>query len=139
VSRCVGDLNRIYRAESSLHRCDFERRGFEWVDFSDAERSIISFLRWGDRDDPPVLAAFNFTPEPRAEYGIHVPREGFWQEIFCSDAREYGGSGYGNFGGMESRPTLDVDSHLLLVTLPPLGAVFFKHRSDFSWAQPRLA
>jgi 1,4-alpha-glucan branching enzyme len=51
-----------------------EGHGFEWVDASDNEASVISFLRWGREGDPPVLVARNFTPVPRENYRIGVPR-----------------------------------------------------------------
>ena len=70
----------------------------------------------------------NFTPVPRFEYRVGVPYEGFWQEVLNSDAREYGGSGQGNLGGVQARP---ISCHgrpcSLTVNLPPLGIVFFKH------------
>lgn len=76
-----------------------------------------------------VVAIFNFTPVPRHNYRVGVPREGFWRELLNSDARDYGGSGQGSLGGVESSP---VSSHghpnSLNLTLPPLAAVFFKRQ-----------
>jgi 1,4-alpha-glucan branching enzyme len=44
-----------------------------------------------------------------------------------SDAREYGGSGQGNLGGVEAAPIpLHGRSYSLTFTLPPLAIVFFK-------------
>jgi 1,4-alpha-glucan branching enzyme len=40
---------------------------------------------------------------------------------------EFGGSGQGNLGGIESAPFgWQGEPHSLFITLPPLGAVFFK-------------
>jgi 1,4-alpha-glucan branching enzyme len=73
-----------------------------------------------------VLAIFNFTPVPRYEDRLGVPRGGYWCEVLNSDAKEYGGSGHGNFGGVDAdflsrhgRP------YSLRLTLPPLAALFF--------------
>ena len=44
-----------------------------------------------------------------------------------SDAREYGGSGHGNFGGLRAAPIPSHGRlHSINVTVPPLGIVFFK-------------
>ena len=127
IQRWVKHLNILYRGEPALHERDFEHGGFEWVDFSDWEQSIISFLRKGRSTRDVILVVCNFTPVPRYNYRVGVPVGGYWKEILNSDAREYGGSGHGNLGGAEAVP---VPSHgryySLSLTLPPLGILVFK-------------
>jgi 1,4-alpha-glucan branching enzyme len=125
VLRWMSDLNRLYRAEPALHRLDFDPlAGFSWVDASDAEQSVASFLRLADRRQ--VLGVFNFTPVPRYGYRVGVPVGGRWCELLNGDAREYGGSGVGNLGGVEAEPRpWHGRPFSLPVTLPPLAAVFF--------------
>ena len=43
----VRELNRLYREQPALYEVDFEYSGFEWIDISDVENSVISFLRRG--------------------------------------------------------------------------------------------
>jgi 1,4-alpha-glucan branching enzyme len=70
----------------------------------------------------------NLTPVPRRNYRMGVPREGFWKEVLNSDAKIYGGSGHGNFGGVEATPVPSHGKyHSLSLTLPPLGVLFFKN------------
>jgi 1,4-alpha-glucan branching enzyme len=127
IMRWVEDLNRCLRAERALHAGDCRPDGFEWIDCNDARHSIIAFLRKGGAADPPVLAVFNLTPVPRHNYRIGAPRGGHWKEILNSDAKDYGGSGQGNIGGVEAAPIrYQGRSHLLNLTLPPLAALFFK-------------
>ena len=127
LRRWVQHLNILYRGEAALHELDFDPAGFEWVDFSDSENSVIGFLRKGKRAEDTVLAVCNFTPVPRHNYHVGVPAGGFWKEILNSDAREYGGSGQGNFGGVEAVPVPKHGRyHSLSLTLPPLGMVVFK-------------
>jgi 1,4-alpha-glucan branching enzyme len=127
MQRWVRDLNSAYRGEPALHELDFQTEGFEWVDFTDWEQSIISFLRLGTSPRDVALVVCNFTPVPRYNYRVGVPRGGFWREILNSDAKMYGGSGQGNFGGVEASP---VPCHgrfySLPLVLPPLGVVVFK-------------
>ncbi|SDX84404.1 1,4-alpha-glucan branching enzyme [Acetomicrobium thermoterrenum DSM 13490] len=125
IRRWVRDLNRLLSSEPALYERDFENTGFEWVDFSDWESSIISFLRKSENET--VLVACNFTPIPRYNYRIGVPSGGFWKEILNSDAKEYGGSGHGNFGGLEATPVpIHGRFHSLVMTLPPLSVMVFK-------------
>ena len=127
VRQWMEDLNRFYREEPALHALDFSPEGFEWVDFSDWESSIVSYLRLSTDPGDTVLVAVNATPIPRQNYRLGVPRTGFWKEVLNSDGTTYGGSGWGNLGGVATRP---IPSHgqyqSLSLTLPPLGIVFLK-------------
>ncbi|MCF6147944.1 MAG: 1,4-alpha-glucan branching protein GlgB [Candidatus Kuenenia sp.] len=123
----VKDLNHFYRSEPVLYEIDFEYTGFEWIDFHDLDRNIISFLRKGKTVKDQILVVCNFTPEPRYNYRIGVPCGGFWKEVLNSDAKHYNGSGHGNFGGVEASPLPSHGKYYsLALTLPPLGIMFFK-------------
>jgi 1,4-alpha-glucan branching enzyme len=123
VQQLVAHLNRLYRGEPALHELDCDPAGFLWIDGGNADQSVLAFARLA-RDRHPALWSFNFTPVPRTNFRFGVPRDGFWRELANSDAREYGGSGHGNMGGVEAAP---IPSHgqpySVTVTLPPLGAV----------------
>ena len=128
VHRWVKELNHFYRNEPALYEQDFSPQGYEWVDFHDWEQSVISFLRKARTTDDLVLVVCNFTPVPRYHYRVGVPRGGFWQEALNSDAKEYGGSGQGNRGGLEAAPVsfYGRSDYSLSLTLPPLGILFFR-------------
>jgi 1,4-alpha-glucan branching enzyme len=127
VWKWVRDLNHLYRSEPALYEMDFENAGFEWVDFSDQESSIISFLRKGRSTRDTVLVVCNFTPVPRLNYRVGVPEGGYWRELLNSDANDYGGDGFGNFGGQVAlAEPCHHRSHSLLLGLPPLGIVVLK-------------
>ena len=123
VQRWIRDLNQLYRSTPALYEQDFSEAGFQWIDCDDADVSVISFLRWGNSADP-VLVACNFTPVPRAPYRIGVPHAGRWRERLNSDAADYGGSGQGNLGAVDSEPIgAHGHAHSLGVRLPPLAVV----------------
>jgi 1,4-alpha-glucan branching enzyme len=127
VRNWVRDLNRLYRAEPALHELDFVPEGFEWVDFSDAQAGVISFLRKGKSAGDAILVACNMTPVTRLNYRIGVPAEGYWRELLNSDAPAYGGSGQGNFGGADSSPVpWHAGNDSLSLTIPPLGILLMK-------------
>jgi 1,4-alpha-glucan branching enzyme len=127
VARLVGTLNHLYKTEPALHRGDARSDGFQWIDGSNAKASVLTFLRRAEDPEDVIVSAFNFTPVPRLQYRIGVPRPGRWRELLNSDAKELGGSGQGNLGHVESRPIpWNGRRHSINVNLPPLGAVFFK-------------
>ncbi|MGH8114967.1 MAG: 1,4-alpha-glucan branching protein GlgB, partial [Rhodanobacteraceae bacterium] len=45
VQHWVRDLNRFYRDTPALYELDFCADGFEWIDNSDSQASVIAFLR----------------------------------------------------------------------------------------------
>jgi len=127
LQQLMGDLNRLYRSEAALHQGDCVPAGFEWIDGSDAEQSVLAFARRGVTDQDYVLVLCNFTPVIRDNYRVGVPREGFWRELMNTDSHYYGGSGVGNMGQIETTP---VPWHgrpfSLNVVLPPLGVLWLK-------------
>jgi 1,4-alpha-glucan branching enzyme len=127
LQQWVSDLNRFYRGQPALYELDFERAGFEWIDCNDVEHSVVSLIRKGRSSDNLLVVVCNFTPTTHSNYRIGVPQPGFWRELLNSDAKEYGGSGQGNLGGVEAAPiSLHGRPYSLTITLPPLAAVFFK-------------
>ncbi len=127
IKTWVEDLNRVYRSERALHELDCETGGFEWIDCSDSEQSVVSFIRKGKTTPDGVLAVANFTPVPRLHYRVGVPSGGYWRELLNSDAREYGGSGLGNAGGVWAVPaTWHHRPASIELVLPPLAMVILK-------------
>jgi 1,4-alpha-glucan branching enzyme len=127
----VRDVNRLYRDEAALHELDCDPAGFEWIDCDDSDSSVISLVRKGKSTSAIILAICNFTPVPRTNYGVGVPRGGYWREMLNSDGAEYGGSGMGNAGGQHTDPTpLHGRPHSLRLILPPLAVLFFKSESQ---------
>ena len=127
VQRLIKDLNRVLKENPALYELDFEPEGFEWIDFADWEKSIISFLRKDRSGKNLILVVCNFTPVPRYNYRIGVPKKGYWEEIINTDAKEYWGSGVGNLGGKEAEAIpFHNRPYSLSLTLPPLGVLYLR-------------
>ena len=125
--RWVRDLNTFYRGQPSLFEVDFDDSGFEWVDCTDSQRSVVSFLRKAKNSANITLFVCNFTPVPRQNYRVGVPSGCHWREMLNSDAPLYGGSGQGNAGGLDAAPLpIHGRPYSLNLTLPPLGVVVFQ-------------
>jgi len=127
LMKFMSDVNKLYKNEPALWEMDFENNGFAWIDFNDAQNSIISFMRKGTDWHNILVFVCNFAPVVRHNYRVGVPFGGHYQEVLNSDAAEYGGAGYGNFGNAVA---IDVPLHnqpmSLNLTLPPLSVLVFK-------------
>ena len=127
LQRWVSDLNHTYRREKALHQLDCSPAGFEWIDGSDSEQSMLSFMRKSENASDIITVVCNFTPVPRVNYRVGVARPGFWREILNSDSKNYGGEDFGNIGGLHAE---EIKTHgrrfSVNLTVPPLGVVFLK-------------
>jgi 1,4-alpha-glucan branching enzyme len=121
------ELNRLYRSHPALYQVDFSHTGFEWIDISDIDQSVIAFLRRAVDPSDYLVFACNFTPLPRGGYKIGVPAGGFYREILNSDSEQFGGSNVGNLGGVTA---LQKEHHgrpfSITVTLPPMAVLAFQ-------------
>ncbi|HUI93103.1 MAG TPA: 1,4-alpha-glucan branching protein GlgB [Chitinivibrionales bacterium] len=127
LMRLIRDLNRLYKNEPALWEQDYEQAGFTWIDFHDSDNSIIAFIRRGREWHNILVFVCNFTPVVRRHYRIGVPFGGRYDEIFNTDAKEYGGAGYGNDGGRNADMVPIHNQPLSLdLSLPPLSVLIFK-------------
>lgn len=127
VQNVVRDLNALYKTEPALHKIQFDSRTFEWIDFSDHEKSILSFLRKSEDIDDTLLVICNFTPEIWKNYGVGVPAKGDWNVVFNSDSKNYFGSDY----QLASSYTAKKVTHhgrvfSIEIDIPPLAVVVLK-------------
>jgi 1,4-alpha-glucan branching enzyme len=122
----VQHLNYTYKNEPALWQLDDTYDGFDWIDFHDADNSVVSFLRKsGDGDI--VVFVVNATPIVRYNYRLGVPESGFYREIINTDGETYGGSNVGNFGGVQAEPHEWMGcEHSIIIHLPPLATVGLK-------------
>lgn len=131
VNLLVRDLNSLYRNYRALSDIDFKNEGFEWLDLSDWENSVIAFMRKSRDGKQFVMFTYNFTPVVRENYVIGVPFEGYYKEILNTDALEYGGSGVGNGGGVHSAKERRFNwENSVRVNLPPLGANVYVYERE---------
>jgi 1,4-alpha-glucan branching enzyme len=126
VRRLVQHLNYTYKNEAALWQLDDSYDGFDWIDFHDADNSVVSFLR-KSRDGDIIVFIVSATPVVRYNYRLGVPESGFYREIINTDGETYGGSNIGNFGGVQSEAREWMGrEHSILIHLPPLATVALK-------------
>ena len=120
------DLNHLYANLSALHDLDFQPQGFDWIDCQDADQSVLSYIRRA-RDGSFVLILLNFTPVPRENYRLGVPKAGEYAEIFNSDAQYYGGSNISNGTAIRTEQISWMGhENSIQITVPPLSGVILQ-------------
>jgi 1,4-alpha-glucan branching enzyme len=120
------DLNHLYRSEPALHEVDFDWAGFQWIDFSDVDNSILAFLRYSKDKKEFMVCVYNFTPVYHKEYTFGVPEAGTYKTIFNSDSAHYGGSNKGQ-DTVETEPgEWHGLPHNITIEIPPLAGVMLK-------------
>jgi 1,4-alpha-glucan branching enzyme len=127
----VGSLNHMYRTERALHESDGDPGGFEWVDASDAEKNVVSYIRKDKDGNRRLLVVCHFSPVLRTNYRLGSPQKGFWRELMNTDAKLFGGRGNGNFGGVTTVPIpLHGRPYSITLTVPPLSVLVFRHEEQ---------
>ena len=127
IQNLVRDLNAFYKNNKALYEIDFEPAGFEWIDYMDADNSIISFMRKAKDSNDYIIAVCNFTPNPHKGYKVGVHEKTVYTEVFNSDDEKYGGSGMRNRGDIVAvEDGWNAKEHSVLVDLPPLGVIYLK-------------
>ncbi len=130
AQRFVADLNKLYRATPALWQADYDLAGFFWVDCSDNENSVLSFVRQDQARSSQLIVILNLTPVLRTNYRIGLPHGGFWREVLNSDAEAYGGSNQGNFGGVQAKEyNIHHQPFSAEFTLPPVSVIVFQSES----------
>ncbi len=129
IKATVRDLNHLYTSEKALHELQFSEGGFQWIDHSDSNNSVFSYIRKGKDAKDKVVVIGNFTPNVLHDYKFGVPDAGTYEELFNSDAKKYHGSGMSacaEEGAFTQSEVLHGFDQTISITLPPLGMVVLK-------------
>ena len=127
IKKTITDLNALYKSNPALHEKQFSPEGFEWINYSDHQNAVMSYIRKGNKPKEDLVVVCNFTQVVRSNYRIGLPKKGKLTEIFNSDATIYGGSGVANPNKLtiEASP-YDGREYSIELLLPPLGITVFK-------------
>ncbi|MGC1516920.1 MAG: 1,4-alpha-glucan branching protein GlgB [Maribacter sp.] len=126
IQNFVKDLNHLYKNAPALYEKQFSPEGFQWIDYSDHENSVLTYVRKGHDAENDLIIACNFTPVSRENYRIGIPKKGRIKEILNSDDTKYGGAG--NLNAKIKSSTIASHGHKksIEITIPPLGIVVLK-------------
>lgn len=129
MQNLVKDLNKIYKEEKAFFQYSFEPKGFQWVDHTDNQQSVLSYIRHSDED--MILVVCNFTPNPHSNYRLGVPQIGKWKEIFNSDDEKYWGSNHVK-NSIVTSDEIEIHGYRssIAINLPPLGVIYLKTKRN---------
>ncbi|MDQ2675157.1 MAG: 1,4-alpha-glucan branching enzyme, partial [Chloroflexota bacterium] len=125
MAHFMEDLGRVYGSSPALWAADHDPAGFAWIDASDVEASVYSWIRRGGGETAVVV--LNLTPVPRVDYRLGLPHGGRWTEAINTDSEHYGGSNLGNLGGVEAvEDAWHGQPFSATLTLPPLSGLILR-------------
>ena len=127
IKKLITDLNTLYKTFPALYEKQFSPEGFEWINYSDHQNSVLSYIRKGNNPKQYVVVVCNFTPVVHSDYRIGLPIKGKLTQIFNSDETIYGGSGIGNHKSVKiDKEAYNGKEYSAILTLPPLGVIVLK-------------
>jgi 1,4-alpha-glucan branching enzyme len=121
LQQFVKELNHFYLSESALWENDATKEGFEWVDLSDQENCVFSYLR--KSSERSLLVIHHFLPGTLENYRLEIKNIASLKPLFSSDRKEYGGSGI-------VASSIKKEGSGVTLTLPPLATEFFEVQFD---------
>ncbi|MDO4982603.1 MAG: 1,4-alpha-glucan branching protein GlgB [Eubacteriales bacterium] len=85
VLECVRKLLHIYRTRACLYADSKNPATFEWINSTDSDRNIISFIRRNPWNyEKAVLVVCSFSPMQYDGYCVGAPVEGYYKRIFST-------------------------------------------------------
>ena len=85
VLECVRKLLSVYRSHSCLYSDSKNPATFEWVNSTDSDRNIISFIRrnpWNYEE--ALLVVCSFSPMQYDGYCVGAPKAGYYKRVFST-------------------------------------------------------
>lgn len=126
IKNLISDLNSLYKNQPALYERQFSGEGFEWINYSDHENSVISFIRKGNNPDENLIVICNLTPVYRENYRIGIPASGKLENVFNSDNSKYGGSGLEQNNVQIDEIPWDGKGYSSALNLAGLGVLVFR-------------
>jgi len=126
IKRLITDLNQLYKSQPALYEKQFSGEGFEWINYSDHQNAVLSYIRKGNNPEENLIVVCNFTQVVRENYRIGIPKKGKLKEIFNSDSETYGGSGVSNTKSLKiESESYDGRDFSVELILPPLSVTVY--------------
>lgn len=126
IKKIITDLNVLYKSQPALYEKQFSGEGFEWINYSDHQNAVISYIRKGNNPKENLIIVCNLTQVVRENYRIGIPHKGKLKEIFNTDSPLYSGSGVGNPGTLQIElSSYDGRDFSIELILPPLSVTVY--------------
>lgn len=90
VQEFMQSLLGLYHKYPALYSHDHDWEGFEWINSTDGDRSILSFIRKSPTKRNNMLVVLNFTPVDRPDYRVGVPKKKKYTKLLSSACEQFG-------------------------------------------------
>ncbi len=133
-------LNKFYLDTNELWEIDNDWSGFKWISSDDNHNSVIVFRRFNKKGEE-IIAVCNFQPKRHEEYSFGVPYYADYEEVFTSEAEEFGGSGYRNRNISSRREDMHGERFAVTIHIEPMSVMYFRpvNIKDYDAEQLALA
>jgi 1,4-alpha-glucan branching enzyme len=126
IKKVITDLNQLYKSQSALHQKQFSSEGFEWINYSDHQNAVLTYIRKGNNAKEDLIIVCNFTPVVRENYRIGIHQKRNLVPVFNSDNKNYGGSGAGSLETLKIELSpYDGRDYSVQLVLPPLSVIVY--------------
>ncbi|TXN36196.1 1,4-alpha-glucan branching protein GlgB [Flagellimonas hymeniacidonis] len=126
IQEVIKDLNKVYKNNPALYQKQFSPDGFEWIEHNDQENTVLTYIRKGEDPKDDLIIACNFTPVPRENYRVGIPKTTQLKLLFNSDEKKYSGSGVGKKTIKPSATEWNGHKQSVLMNLPPLSVLIYR-------------
>lgn len=130
MAKFTADLGKFYQENKPFYEVERELggdwKGFKWLKASDAENSVLAYLRLSEDQKEEIMVVLNFTPIGHALYTVGVPEEGDYTVVINSNDKKYGGDGTGSRTYHTKKIPCDDFEYSVDIVLPPLTALYLK-------------
>jgi 1,4-alpha-glucan branching enzyme len=131
IQKLVAELNALYRHHPALGKLDFRADSFQWINHSDHDSCVLSFVRLDAETKQSVLVIGNFAPMDRQHYRIGVPHAGTWRESINTSSNRFGGSSQAAPQEATSTPLVwDGQEQAIDIVIPGMTTLFFHFHSE---------
>jgi len=124
IQNLIMDLNKLFQQQPALYQKNYFQDGFEWIDYSDTENTVLAYIRKSEKEK--VIVILNFSPVVRDNYLIGVDEDKVYHKIFNSDEKRFWGSDV-TFDTLKSDAIpFHNKTFSINLSLPPLAGIILK-------------
>ncbi len=123
LNEFVKDLNCFYGSNRSMYENDKDWQGFQWLDASDRERSVVAFMRVSKSKRDKTVVVANFAAQEHKDYQVKVPGAGEYEVVLSTNDEKYGGSKK-RYDRMKAKKVKD--GYVVILDIDELSAVYIK-------------
>ncbi|MFL2061505.1 1,4-alpha-glucan branching protein GlgB [Marinilactibacillus psychrotolerans] len=129
-------LNQFYKEEKALWEIDHQPDGFEILEASNNEETVLFFIRKGKKTRDFLIVLCNFVPVERQNVRVGVPFKGQYEEVWNTESNAFGGTWTKGQGILKSE---QINKHgyddSVNLILPALSIVVLKPKRIYGVAK----